>query len=80
MCTITPDDPPFLILHGDKDDIVPVEQGQLLHEHLQVGGVASQLVIVENGDHGLNAPDGSARPTWEELGHTMFKFLSKNLK
>jgi acetyl esterase/lipase len=77
---ITPDDPPFLILHGDRDDVVPVEQGRLLHERLLANNVSSQLVIVEHGDHSLNAPDGSASPNWAELASIMMEFLSENLR
>ncbi len=38
---ITPDDPPFLILHGDMDPVVPYTQSQILHDRLVAGGVSS---------------------------------------
>lgn len=49
---ITKDDPPFLILHGDADAVVPVKQSEELHEALKKGGVKSELVIVKGGGHG----------------------------
>ncbi len=69
------DDPPFLLMHGDKDPYVPSEQGELFHARLQELGVDATLVIVENGDHGLNAEDGSAKPAWSELWQMLVKFL-----
>ena len=50
--------PPFLIMHGDRDDIVPVSQSQLLHQALREVGVESTLVLVEGAGHGLWRPDG----------------------
>jgi len=41
---ITPGDPPFLILQGDQDKVVPPEQARRLYERLQQAGVAAQLV------------------------------------
>lgn len=48
---ITPDDPPFLIMHGEKDSVVPVSQSHLLHEALAAAGVESKLHVVPNGEH-----------------------------
>lgn len=45
-------DPPFLILHGDKDPLVPHCQSELLYRKLQKAGVKSKLVIVPGGKHG----------------------------
>jgi acetyl esterase/lipase len=50
---ISSDDPPFLIIHGDEDFIVPLQQSQLLLDALQAAGVESELVIVEGGSHGF---------------------------
>ncbi len=46
------DDPPFLILHGDADPLVPHCQSELLYEALQAAGVESRLLIVPGGGHG----------------------------
>jgi acetyl esterase/lipase len=51
----TPDDPPFLILQGDKDTIVPMQQSQILYDKLRADGVDATLVIVKNAGH-LFAP------------------------
>ncbi len=49
---LSPDDPPALILHGDIDQTVPVEQSQLLHERYQKAGLESELHVIEGAGHG----------------------------
>jgi acetyl esterase/lipase len=49
---LTEDDPPVLILHGDKDRTVPVEQSKLLHDCYQKTGLESDLHILEGAGHG----------------------------
>jgi acetyl esterase/lipase len=75
---ITPDDPPFLIIHGDKDGTAPIEQSQVLYDELQKAGVESTFVIVKNGPHNLNADDMS--PTSEALGALMVAFFEEHLR
>ncbi|MBK9389310.1 MAG: alpha/beta hydrolase [Bacteroidetes bacterium] len=45
-------DPPFLILHGDKDPLVPWCQSQRLYDALQKKGVKSEFIVVPGGGHG----------------------------
>ena len=75
---ISPDDPPFLIIHGDKDSIVPVVQSQVLDEQLKKAGVHSELVIVRNGTHSIDGENIS--PTEEEISNLIIVFLEKYLK
>lgn len=44
--------PPFLILHGDKDGDVPPCQSSKLHEGLKKAKVNSELVLVSGAGHG----------------------------
>lgn len=54
---VTKDDPPFLIVHGDKDLTVPHNQSQLLCEALTKAGVQVKFHTVEGGGHGgFNSP------------------------
>ena len=48
---VRPNCPPFLIMHGDQDDLVPAEQSQELDDALRKAGVSASLVIVEKGGH-----------------------------
>lgn len=43
--------PPFLIMHGDQDSVVPLNQSELLHEALQRAGRNSRLVVVPGKGH-----------------------------
>ncbi|MBF0244943.1 MAG: prolyl oligopeptidase family serine peptidase [Planctomycetes bacterium] len=44
--------PPMLIIHGEADDIVPVEESRLLHKALQKAGADSRLITVPGRGHG----------------------------
>jgi acetyl esterase/lipase len=52
---VTPDDPPFLIVHGMHDCLVPWKQSVILQEALEQAGVQSQLVLIPHGEHGGRA-------------------------
>jgi acetyl esterase/lipase len=43
---------PFLILHGDRDPLVPLQQSQELNADLQKAGVESTLRVIPGGGHG----------------------------
>ncbi|MDR1444249.1 MAG: alpha/beta hydrolase [Treponema sp.] len=49
---VTPEAPPFLILHGSGDDLVPLSQGELLYDALQQAGAAAEMVVIEGAGHG----------------------------
>lgn len=44
-------DPPFLIIHGEKDDMVSVKQSQLLSAWLNLARVPNELLIVKDAPH-----------------------------
>jgi acetyl esterase/lipase len=44
-------DPPFLIIHGEKDDMVNPQQSKILHSWLDAVGVQNELIIVKNAPH-----------------------------
>ncbi|HYR28842.1 MAG TPA: alpha/beta hydrolase [Thermoanaerobaculia bacterium] len=54
---VTKDDPPFLIMHGLLDCLVPWKQSAILHEALEAANVDSRLILIPNGDHGGRAFD-----------------------
>ena len=70
---IDPEDPPFLIFHGDTDPLVPHCQSELLFKGLQKAGVASQFVLVPQGAHGPGVFE-------EEYFRMMTDFFLKELK
>jgi acetyl esterase/lipase len=53
---VTKDDPPFLIFHGDRDDVVPLHQSELLHAALEKAGVEVTLETLRGAGHGFGSP------------------------
>ncbi len=49
---VTSDDPPFLILHGENDRVVPVQQSEILFEALRAAGVPANFFVVQGASHG----------------------------
>lgn len=43
--------PPFLLIHGDSDGLVPLSQSELLAGALDGAGVRNELIAIEGGDH-----------------------------
>ena len=76
----TADDPPFLLIHGERDDVVPFEQSQLMYDRLIQINVPVQLVTIQRADHSLTAPDGSATPTFDEISLIIRNFLATYLR
>jgi acetyl esterase/lipase len=71
---ITPDDPPFLIVHGTQDCLVPWPQSRMLHDALRAAGHVPELKIIEGGEHG-----GSTFNTLE-IDRLVAAFLDRNLR
>jgi acetyl esterase/lipase len=44
-------DPPFLIIHGEKDDMVSPKQSKLLSSWLTLAGVKNEVIIVKDAPH-----------------------------
>jgi dipeptidyl aminopeptidase/acylaminoacyl peptidase len=67
---VTPEAPPFLLVHGTADWLVPYAQSEQLHAALTAAGVPSTLVPVEGAQHifdGHDDVDGVVRLTVEYL-------------
>jgi len=72
------DDPPFLIVHGDKDPAVPYTQSVLLEESLKKAGVEVELVTIKGGGHG--GPDFFAPAKRKQVEEFLAKHLKKRVK
>lgn len=58
---VSRDDPPFFIVHGDQDTIVPLHQSRLLHEALEGAGVEVELEVIRGGGHFFGGRDTMRR-------------------
>jgi acetyl esterase/lipase len=54
---VSPDDPPTLIIHGDKDDVVPIIEGESMYQALREAGVESKFVVIPGAGHGFEGED-----------------------
>lgn len=63
--------PPFIIFHGTKDPLVPLEQSQFLLDALKGAGVQAELHIKEGGGHPW--------PTIREEVAVMAEWFDQNL-
>ncbi len=76
---VSPDDPPFLILHGDRDTVVPLVLSQMLYDRLKAAGVPVTLVTVKNADHSFQPVDGEPSPTRAEMTRMIADFFDRYL-
>jgi acetyl esterase/lipase len=68
---VTADDSPFLIMHGDKDDLVPMRHSDILDEALKKAGVETKLHVVKGAGHGFGSP---------EINKMIDEFFDRHLK
>jgi acetyl esterase/lipase len=44
--------PPTLLIHGDKDELVPLQQSEIMVARLKAAGVPTKLIVKPGGGHG----------------------------
>jgi len=67
--------PPFLIMHGDADTVVPLRQSRLLHEALTKAGASSQFFVLEETGHST-----TEMLTRSEVLEQVLQFFDTHLK
>jgi acetyl esterase/lipase len=77
---VSPDDPAFLILHGEHDAVVPLSQSQKLYDTLQAAGVPSEFIVVKNAAHVFFPSGGSLEPSRDEISRMTGDFFDHQLK
>lgn len=71
---INEDDPPFLIVHGDKDPVVPINQSELLFKAMKSHNLSVHFHTIHGAGHG-----GAGFDTLE-LNEMVLKFFDSTLK
>jgi len=69
---VTEDSPPTLIIHGDADKLVPIQQAETIIDKLKEAKVPCELVVKKGADHG-----------WADLAKdtdTFAEWFDKHLK
>jgi dipeptidyl aminopeptidase/acylaminoacyl peptidase len=54
---------PLLIIHGDEDTTVPIEQSQIMQRAMERAGKQSRLIVLEDVDHNVTPLQGDALRT-----------------
>ncbi len=76
------DAPPFLIIHGEADNVVPMEQAQLLYDALIGVGADASIVRLPGADHMLAAPELgiTVDDAWADVGQRALHFFRTHLR
>jgi len=73
---VRPGLPPFLLIHGNKDETVPYEQSVNFFAKLKAAGVPAEFITIEGGGHGMSS--------WRQLNSDyiaqLVKWLNRTLK
>jgi len=69
---VSKDDPPTLLIHGDKDALVPLQQSQLIVAKFEEAGVPCKLVVKSGEAHGW--------AKWHDDMRTITDWFDKYLK
>jgi len=73
---VRPGLPPFLLIHGNKDETVPYEQSVNFFAKLKAVGVPAEFITIDGGGHGMSS--------WRELNSDyiaqLVNWLNRTLK
>jgi acetyl esterase/lipase len=69
---VTPKAPPFLLIHGDADPVVPLQQSEVMLAALKEAGVPAELIVKKGGAHPW--------PTLHEEIEVLADWFDKQLK
>jgi len=68
------DDPPVIIAHSDRDELVPLSQSEYFDAALEEAGVEHELIVVEGAGHGT--PEFGT----DEMQQRLTDFFDKHLR
>lgn len=74
---VTPDDPPFLLIHGDNDKTVPFGNSEQMRDALDKAGVEVELVRVKGAGHGPGMPGALEPPN---IGGRAARWFDRHLR
>ncbi len=71
---VSGDDPPTLLIHGDKDELVPLSHSERIHQAFQLHGIPDKLIVMHGAGHGFVSEQGEQAS--KELVAWFDRFLS----
>jgi acetyl esterase/lipase len=57
LLQVTADDPPTLLIHGDKDELVPISNSQNIFDALKKSNVKTDFITIPGAGHGFRGDD-----------------------
>ncbi len=74
---LTKDSPPILLLHGEEDQTLSVNNSLYMMEVAKIKGADVELLVVENAGHSFSGEDIS--PSMEEINDISARFIISHL-
>ncbi len=71
---VNADSPPILLIHGQKDRLVPVSQSMVLNDAYQKAGAKSKMIVLPDAGHGF-PPD---QKTETQIADFFARYLGKS--
>lgn len=68
--------PPFLLVHGDRDQMVPLAQTTELYQRLRQAGDSAELIVAYGAGHMFSGAPAHAIDAWR---HAQIRFLRRAL-
>ena len=59
LLAVTPDDAPTLLIHGDKDELVPISHSERFLEAMKKSNVVCELIVMKGAAHGFPGDQGT---------------------
>jgi len=72
---VSADDPPTLLVHGDRDELVPLESSRQMRDKLHQLGVPTQLIVLEGAGHRFSEQEW--KPVRKATADWFAKYLLK---
>lgn len=76
---VSSNDPPFMLIHGDKDSLVPVSQDDEFEAILNQNKIEVERIVVRNAGHGLDELGEPIVPSRNEVKARMHEFIKREL-
>ena len=73
---VSPDDPPFLLIHGDADQTVSYRNSEVMHSALVDAGIRAELLRIRGAGHGPTFPGATNPPDYIDA---MIQWFNRHL-
>jgi acetyl esterase/lipase len=79
MAHIRPGGPPMLLIHGERDQSIPLSQSERFQSALEAAGCPVRLLTVLHAGHVFRPVDRPIAPTYQEIGQLLADFFESQL-